>query len=96
MFTTSEILLLEKVISKNVSNDTFEIIRTDCFGINKGINYLSIELKDNKNNKNINVFVGIDTNKKTLLAYICKHKNKTILESERTLILYDFFKLKYK
>ncbi len=95
MFTTSEILLLEKTITKNVSNDTFEIISTDCFGINKGINYLSIELKDNKN-KILNIFVGIDTTKKTLLAYICKHKNKTILESERTLILYDFFKLKYK
>jgi hypothetical protein len=95
MFTTSEILNLEKVLQKNISSDMFEIVETDDFGIKKNINYLSILLKDNKN-KILNVFVGIDTNKKTLLAYICKQNKKTILESERTLILYDFFKLKYK
>jgi hypothetical protein len=96
MFNTGEILNLEKVISKNISSDMFTIINTDCFGIKKGINFLNVELKENRNNKIFNIFVGIETNKKTLLAYICKHKNKTVLESERTIILYDFFKLKYK
>jgi hypothetical protein len=96
MLTTSEIINLEKVLQKNISSDMFEIVETDDFGVKKGINFLSILLKENKNNKTFNIFVGIDTNKKTLLAYICKHKQKTILESQRTLILYDFFKLKYK
>jgi hypothetical protein len=96
MFTTNEIFNLEKTLLKNVSSDTFQIINTECFGIKKGINFLSIEMKENKNNKLLTFFVGIETNKKTLLAYICKHNKKTILESERTLILYDFFKLKYR
>jgi hypothetical protein len=97
MFTTNEILLLEKTLLTGVSNENFSILDTEDFGIKKNNNYIILLVQDNINKKQIQFFLQINLeNKKKLVAYICKHKNKILYETPRTKEIYDFFKLKYK
>jgi|688.fasta_scaffold737597_1 hypothetical protein len=89
--------ILEKTLLTGVSNENFSILDTDDFGIKNKQNYIILLVQDNINKKQLTFFVQINLDKnKKLVAYICKHKNKTLYETPRTKEIYDFFKLKYK